>query len=390
MNNKLHSKVPTCTLCRSIFKPDEKLPCTQACQHSVCSDCLSSIETRTLICPVDGEQLELCRIINEPFSTLLGSRALEEHLDLSKQNIDSLQQISQHLKRLASLVIGDKGKYLSPQLEKKLRHLIQSTCCEEKSRLEFLKRFSSLYNRLLLELIQAHSNTSQREQELKKIIKNKGCILEPNLADSVIELLMQLYKAPGQGEDSFYERKVLVLFLANKLTDKNIRIKEVEKVVQTLYRSECFIIAKLDGATGRLRLKEELCNSVDVREKHDEGLIKLAQTVNPPIRLSPEDWTRLLYRSSHPETISRIQSLLDRHTVTPTAHELKQVISKMGDKYKILDNLDDLQQLGNRIESLMQSSVGMELGKIAQLVESLALFEFLFVLRQCRGQRHYN
>lgn len=281
------------------------------------------------------------------------------------------------------------SKKLSPQLAKRLQLLLETlkttTCCDINSTKKIFHIVSSVFNRLLLEILQAHYNTKQRERDALRIIESKNCILEPNLTDTVINSLIKLNKADGvRCGDTYYERKVLVKFLLNELQGEQKYSKnQIEKVIQTLYRCSCFQIITKQGAPSGLKIKEELQNFTDIRLKHDSELIKLVQSCN--IRLTPESWCYLLYRSSNPDILSRIQSLLDKNQNPVTVNEIHEEIEKIGDRYNILDSLKKLQHIQNLIEDQLKINEFNNLKILESVLNDLLMLSSLFTIRQSRA-----
>lgn len=265
---------------------------------------------------------------------------------------------------------------LSPQLRRRISHLIESTVNNDSQPTEVVRRISSVFDRLLLELIQAHYNTKQREQDFLRLVKSRGCIVRPDLIDVTLDLLLKLHKATGQCFDTSFERKILIKYLLKELEKRGFVKNQVERIVQTLYRCSFFHVISKDGDPARFKLKEELASPSEMRLKHDSELIKMA--VANLIRLPPDSWAYLLYHSSNTSIISAMQSLLDKHQTEVSVKELQECIIKTGDKYGL-----DLQYL-QQIQDLIKSS-NVEIGTVVDLLEKLLKLRPLFVLRQHRN-----
>lgn len=308
--------------------------------------------------------------------------------ECSYSNCPESDEVSCLIKDMNDMLTEDKMADLSPQLRRKLEQLNDATCCFGQNKKEFVTRFSSVFERLLIEMIQAHYNTKQREQDLIKLVKSKGCLISREFIDSVIELLVQLYKkAPSQFADTSYERKVLHLFLSNKLSNKESKNdKEVQKLVQTLYRCNCFDIIKMNDSPGRLKLKDALCGASDIRQLHDEELIKMALTSQPPIRLPPDRWTNLLYRLNHHDKESKIQSLLCKHHVCPTVQELELVMNKAQKRYDILKDIDELRNIEELVKVMLNQPENVKIDLVVEAFKRLLRLKHLFIIRQCRGR----
>lgn len=282
---------------------------------------------------------------------------------------------------------------LSPQLARRMQLLIEFNHCQINGRThELIRRISSVFNRLLLELIQAHYNTKQREQDLIRLVNSKGCtILEPKLTDSIMTILIKLFKAAGQYKDTSFERSVLVKFLLKDLGNQNYGKKQVERVIQTLYKSNCFHVITMENAPGRLKLKDEFCNSAALRKEHDSAMINLAQEEN--IRLSPESWAYLLHQSPHPDDVARMQSLLDKNQATARVAELRAIVHKMGDRHGISESINDLEQIQDLIDKALNNNEAQkenfekEKTVATDLMRRMLSLRHLFSLRQRRGNR---
>lgn len=302
---------------------------------------------------------------------------------------EPIETIRHSMNYLATFIEQEPDKNLSPQLRKKLWSLIESHSTHGGQMItkDYVNRLSSFYNRFLLELVQAHYHTKQRENDAKNLIENKGCTVKyPELTDKVLKLLTTLYNAVDQCDDISFERSVLIKFLH---TDEDCRSNErtVKKIVQTLYRSDCFHIIKKENAPARFKLKEELYDFVKLRQKHDVGMIGLVQ--NEFIRLSPKSWANLLrpHRASTDlDIISEFQSLLDKYQTKITIEELERAIS-INDRYGLEALLEDLRlsyDLMSRIENSIDK-IDLDFVKaIENLITLLVKLKPLFTIRQIR------
>lgn len=289
--------------------------------------------------------------------------------------------IRSNLDRLSSLLSEESSQTISPQLKRKLQILVEVPEVDWIS-CEFVQKISSIFKRLLLELIQIQFNTKQREQDAKRIIESQKCTLDPGLIDNVMRSLVKLFRAKTRlSTDTSYERNVIIKFLMNELQDERKSKKQIEEVVQTLYSLSFFDIMPMVGSPARLKLKSDLCNVIDVRLKFDFEMIKLAQSKH--IRLSPESWAFLLHRDSNQETMSRMQSLIDKDRSAPRVDELEYAISKMSDKFNLKPSLNELQMLENLLDSA-PSNCTLEESFINNLLTYLLRISDLFALRYCR------
>lgn len=300
--------------------------------------------------------------------------------------ISDEETIEYYISGLSDLLKPDaESSELSPQLRKRLLHLTEVKFGSHDDRQDFVRRLASVLNRLILELVQAHYNTKQREQDLIRLIHSKGCsISDPELTDKVIDILVKLYTAAGQHADSSYERNVLIRFLLKELGEQNCGKRRVEKIVQTLYKSSCFHVTKLEGAPGRLRLKEDLCDASNLRQKHDVELIKFAQA--NCIRLPPESWVHLLYGHSCLVNLSKMQSSIDKHLTPVSVCELQTSMIKTGDKYGISKFIDTLEHIQNLLKDLSSETGAIDTRILCDVMKKLVDLKHLFNIRQSRGR----
>lgn len=303
---------------------------------------------------------------------------------MDSENEDDINRINCKLRKF-ELFVNEHAAHISPQLTKRI---LQTTSCQLSNPndvRDILHGLKTLFSRLLVELVQAQCNTKQREQDLIRLIDGLGCsIREPQLTDQVIELLTKLYKAAGQSSDTSFERNVLVKFLLKELSNLGYRKRQVEKVIQTLYKCGCFNIIKQDGASSRLSLKGELGDPVELRHRHDVEIICLGQSNS--IRLSPKSWAFLLHGRSSPDNVAHVQSILDKHQSRVTVEELRICLQKTGDRFGIRQYLSDLLQSESYLYSGNLQGNNEDFKNISNILENLAKIEHLFMVRQCRGR----
>lgn len=384
ITNDSQLKLPTCILCRSEFDEEGQQPCTQVCHHSICMKCISEFSGLIKRCSLDDKEITLIREINFPLMRLY-SRS-DVITIRSKETIPSAnERIGYHLEELAVILKSDLQNSTKPKMSQQLRrcllHLLKSTYIFDESRIVFVTRLSSVFERLLFELMQAHSNTKQRVDGFKRLVKGKGCLLQPELTDRVIEILIKLYNE----SDTSFERKVLIKFcqkeLPRKYADKKSKT-EIEKVIQALYFSGCFHVTKGVNQPSRYRLKDE--SYEQVRLKYDLKLIKLAQEEH--IRLTPKSWANLLYGPNSPEAESHLQSLLDKHQVAPSFSELEHSMKRAGNICRLsqtsLENLSKVEILLESCRKAADSNTTLEI--LDEAIQRLIQARDLFVLRQCR------
>lgn len=379
--------LPVCIICREQFDTDYKIPYTQPCNHTVCQQCILQQTIRN--CPSDNTTIvkdDTC--VNRPLLYYLFGTVVDDHLT----NDESTQsKIGQHLIELARLLrdsLIDQTNKLSPQLSRRLLHLIESSPYYPDSRKEFLMRSKSVFNRLLLELIQTHYDTKEREHEFAWLIKKKGCSVIPNLTNEVISIIVKLYNAAQHPGKASHERDVLVDYIMIELSLNDLKLKrQVEKTLQTLYRCSCFHLIRVEGKKALFKLKEDLHSVEDLRQKHDTELIRLTQSSH--IRLTAQSLAHLLHGSSHPDVVSRMQSLLDKHQCEVHVDELAMAVRKKNDSYgigKYLNELRDIQDILNK--SLIYESEIPDYNSIGAVLERLTSVKHLFSIRQTRGTIH--
>jgi len=221
------------------------------------------------------------------------------------------------------------------------------------------KVVASIYRRLILELVLIHQNTKQREQELIRLIDKLGCSIDNNeLTNLVMNLLINLHKVADQCLDASFERAVLVKYVLKELGDCVYSKRQVEKVLQTLYKCSCFDIISCDNAPARLRLKSKFQSFAKLRHHYDVELIRIAQTNK--ILLTPESWTYLLYRECSRQNQAYIQSLLDQQKLLVTVEDLREAILKSGDKFGLSQYIPDLSRIGDLTDGISQQETEEE------------------------------
>lgn len=297
--------------------------------------------------------------------------------DLFSSNIERLKE-----------VVSRNQDLLSGQLLRKFINLIESAAScvrDDKANFKVLRRVESVFHRLLLELIQSHYNTAEKEKEFRRLMAAKNCAIEdPELMEEIIKILVRLYKANPNGADISFERAVLRKYIEKDLRDNNIKLKhprDIERTIQTLYRCSCFDIIKRDDSKSELELKADLCDPARLSIHCDEELIKIAQ--EQQIRLSPESWAYLLHRNL--PDVSRMQKILDKFPMSPTVSELNQTLSRTGDKYNLSQYLVEFKETQDLIDEAINSN-HVDKKELSDLVEKLIHFERLYDLRQRRNQ----
>lgn len=296
--------------------------------------------------------------------------------------------LSQFKQMLAFDWADDCSPGISPQLKRKLLHLVGWIDDGRGDLPRLVWRISSVLHRILLELVQAHSNTTERERKFVKLVSDKGCsIKEPELTDFVIERLTKLYKAAGACADTSFERRALMKFLLQEIGGTELEGKykeqEVRKVVQTLYKCSCFEVTNVVGAPSRLKLKDHLCDPAELRQMHDVELIKMAQSGH--IRLPPESWLQILYKRSFAGDLSYLQSLIDKHQTPVTVTELEDSI-EVEDRYKLRQSLADLKFIEDTSNYIMdqpkETTISPDI--VRALLTKLSDLRHTFTIRQSR------
>lgn len=387
-SNQIFEEQPICVLCGLQLNADDRLPCTQRCQHSICIKCIEKSSQPTIGCPKDKETITLSKEVNRALLMYLAETDdAQPRSDKSTSISDAIFYFLEEFAIMLKLDLQNKTPNISPQLRRCLLSLVESTFIFNNSaRFKYLLKLSSVFNRLLLELIQAHFNSKERKEAFRRLVCSKGCTIDnPKLTDAVIESIVKPFKDANQSVDTSLERKLLINFVWRdlKIPHGDLKTKkQVERIIQTLYKSECFHVIKRDALPSKLKLKKELCDCVDLRLKHDVGLIKLAQETENRIRLSPESWAFLLYNRSFQEDLSRLQSILDKYQTDPTVPELEDAIKLTGDKYGMSKYLEILYQIETFL-SCSQPDVAIE--TVYGIVERLYQAREIFILRQCRA-----
>lgn len=285
-------------------------------------------------------------------------------------------------------IVNRNQNSLSGQLSRRLTNLLVELSSTNNSddgetQIRIIRRISAVFSRLLLELIQSHYNTEQREKDFRRLMKSKGCAIEdPALISDVIDILVKLYKAGEDCADNSFERGVLIRFIMRELNNMNITVRHIERTIQTLYRCSCFDVVRKDNKEiNELKLKAHLCDAAILRLHCDAELIRIAQ--ENQIRLNPESWAYLLHKNQ--PDVSRMQSIMDRCQTVPTVLELRQTLSRFKDKYNLsqfLVELEQMEELLNFFTTVRPDQVEAKL--ICTLIEKLSHLEQLYVLRQRR------
>lgn len=288
-----------------------------------------------------------------------------------------------HLSENLANFVADNKNQISHQMIRRLRQLceIQEPC---KDLQQVHRSLVSIYDRLILELIQAHHNTKQQERDVIRLVDKLGCsINEPELVSMVIELLIKLYKAAGHCSDTSFERGVLVKYLMKEASIYGYKKRQVERVLQLIYRCSCFDINKCDDNPSRLRLKARLKNHNDFRCQLDTEIISLASSNG--ILLQPDSWAYLLYRRSSPDIMAHLQSLLDRTKRRVTVEDLIEIIRKAGDRYGIGPYMADLSRISESLNGTINDSCQDERASIDFAFSKLIQLSHLLTIRQCRN-----
>lgn len=117
------------------------------------------------------------------------------------------------------------------------------------------------------------------------------------------------------GDGTQLTRKVLVLYILQrmeKIYPLQATKTSVGHVVQILYRASCFEIIKRESESCLMQLKEQYRKYNDLRREHDAQIISMA--LESGIRLSPEQWSSLLYGDQRHK--SNMQSIIDKLNAT--------------------------------------------------------------------------
>lgn len=260
--------------------------------------------------------------------------------------INDLIHDGSSISKLKSYVEENKN-YISPQM---LRRFAQFFNHISNGDHKLNHIIDSIVQRLTFELIQAHYNTKQREQNFVRLMDKLGCsIKEPKLTNIVIECLVNLFSAADQNSDSSFERNILVKYLMKNVEQAGFTKRQVEKVLQTIYRCSCFDIKRGDNSPSRLSLKPELNTFQKLRTKYETELIRLAR--DNCIFLGLDSWTYLLLRDSTSQTQAQLQSLIDREKSAVNLEDLETVIRENNDKLNLSEFLPILHRLRSSLQS---------------------------------------
>lgn len=178
-------------------------------------------------------------------------------------------------------------------------------------RMKIMRTVIALGNRVAFELLVKHSNSHRIISSLWVAVRNRGCqFLGPAIQEEVLKLVIL-----ALGDGTQLTRKVLVLYILQrmeKIYPLQATKTSVGHVVQILYRASCFEIIKRPGESCLMQLKEQYRKYIDLRREHDAQIISMA--LESGIRLSPEQWSSLLYGDQRHK--SHMQSIIDKLNAT--------------------------------------------------------------------------
>lgn len=282
---------------------------------------------------------------------------------------------------------GNSFDCLSPQMDRKIISLLTTSYLNDQSKHLLIRRCSQVFDRLLLELILAHYTTNGRQKDFLNAVKDKGCYAkDPKLSRFSIECLLKLFEAAGS--DSALERRNVVDFISNNIA-ANCDVKDeipkrtVAKILQTLYKANCFEVVDSNDpqSRNRLKLKPQLMDFHNLFRQYHIGLISIANEYM--IRLNPESWSLVLFGKKD-QDLAQIQQLLEQFQMKSSMLELENAIYSTNDKYKLHDHIPKIKLCNDMLVRCLESQVEVSEDLLDQVVSYLVDLIPLFYVRRRR------
>ncbi|XP_037933035.1 GATA zinc finger domain-containing protein 14 [Teleopsis dalmanni] len=331
----------SCPICCNEFAPNQRLPISLGCCHTICRLCLGTIHNRQ--CPFD-QTLITTDIENLPVNfallQLIGSsncanlandedifensppsvRALVgEDFKCYRLSKKCIENLALHLKPM--LTNGNVGTMLSRPMQRKLVTLVNCQLIEVEGRIRALRAARSLGERTVTELILQHQNPQQLSSNLWAAVRSRGCqFLGPPMQEQVLKLVLLALQ-----DGKALSRKELVMSVVKKL---ELHYPQASKtsighVVQLLYRASCFKVSKREADSSLMQLKEEFRTYETLRREHDAQIVQIATEAG--LRIAPEQWSSLLYGDTMHK--SHMQSIIDKlQTPSSFAQSVQELV----------------------------------------------------------------
>ncbi|XP_003743526.1 roquin-1 [Galendromus occidentalis] len=307
-----------CPACEQKFSPIVRRPLILSCGHTLCQLCLERhrkncengdqdvVSENTVILQMLGEGLE--------------PGEADYSITLAYQQICSFATMTRAGGNTAPI------PNLSRPMQRKLLALVNSNLDDQFGRQKALKAARSLAERSLVEIILEQQSSGQLTASLWAAVRARGCqFLGPAMQEEVLRLVLLALE-----DGSALSRKVLVMFVVQRLSVifPHASKTSIGHVVQLLYRASCFVVAKRDGDSSLMQLKEEFRTYEALRREHDTQIVQIACEAG--LRIAPEQWSSLLYGDSTHR--SHMQSIIDKlqspQTLEQTSKELMSLAAR--------------------------------------------------------------
>ncbi|EDV27531.1 uncharacterized protein TRIADDRAFT_53314 [Trichoplax adhaerens] len=311
-----------CSFCRKKFGDwNSSAPYTFGCGHTICSNCLASVEDDC--CPVDNYKSAISVRTLPPntcilylievavpanaYETMISNHGIEYY-----QSMILMEKLVCVLNPNAFKKINNQVKpiNLAKSLERKLISLASCQLLEELGRKDIIKYIRKLGERILLELILLMKSRQQQVNELFAALRSLKCqLFGPKLQEMIMRLL---YNIMNEGER--ISRKTLTAYLIHQLDgrfkeeSKNISNTSIGRAIQLLVRGSCFEVIPRDKGGSLLKLKDEIRNYEQFRQKLDAAVIKVAFEYD--VHLKVEKWSLILYGST--DKSQYLNSMIDK------------------------------------------------------------------------------
>jgi len=328
------SEFLSCPVCQNDFETTGRVPVSLTCGHTVCKNCLLSLQRNQ--CPFDQNQigLELTKLpVNTALLQLIGNGDVpNEHRsghDVPSEDIDNYQVSTKLLEDLALFLKPSQSSQLSRPMQRKLITLVTCQLLQDEGRSRGVRSARSLGERSVTELILQHQNPQQLSANLWAAVRARGCqFLGPAMQEEVLKLVLLALE-----EGSALSRKVLVMFVVQRLEPHFPQASKtsIGHVVQLLYRASCFKVTKRDGDSSLMQLKDEFRTYDNLRREHDTQIVQIA--TEGGLRIAPDQWSSLLYGDSVHK--SHMQSIIDKlqtpQSFGQSVQELVIALQRTGD-----------------------------------------------------------
>ncbi|XP_054721423.1 roquin-2-like [Uloborus diversus] len=329
----------SCPTCSKEFECNVRCPVSLSCGHTMCRNCLLNLQQKQ--CPFDQTIIKTdINLLPQNYAILqlVGGKIPAEQPSLvplvSDDDLKYYVESRKHVEDLAlwmkfSSVSTPRSSPLSRPMQKKLVQLMNCQLAEDEGRARSIRATRALAERAVVELILQHQNPQQVSVNLWAAVRARGCqFLGPALQEEILKLVMLALE-----DGSALSRKVLVMFVVQRLSSHFPQSSKtsIGHVVQLLYRASCFKVAKRDGDSSLMQLKDEFRTYETLRREHDSQIVQIASEAG--LRIAPEQWSSLLYgdlvHKSHMQSI--IDKLQTPQSFSLSIQELVIALQRTGD-----------------------------------------------------------